>query len=87
MPAVNNVSKEKNANISPGVGIQKKVIQKMDKETMDEKLSKLRSKFGKCPKENQKKAPIIVAAHHDVAPVKTKKEGVIHAEAVMNRLK
>uniref|UniRef100_A0AC34FVT7 RNA polymerase II subunit B1 CTD phosphatase RPAP2 homolog n=1 Tax=Panagrolaimus sp. ES5 TaxID=591445 RepID=A0AC34FVT7_9BILA len=60
---------------------------KMDKETIENKLEKLRLKFGKLPKEMQKKAPIMVEPHHGTTPIKTKKDGNKKAEEIMERLR
>jgi hypothetical protein len=53
MPATNNKNTVKTPKQD---GIQNKIInKKMDKETVESKLEKLRNKFGKEPKEKQKK--------------------------------
>uniref|UniRef100_A0A914Y2W0 Uncharacterized protein n=1 Tax=Panagrolaimus superbus TaxID=310955 RepID=A0A914Y2W0_9BILA len=67
-------------------GVQNKTVKKMDKETMESKLERLRSKYGKMPKENQKKAPIMVEPHRDAKPEESKKEGFLKAEEVIERL-
>uniref|UniRef100_A0A914Z3P1 RNA polymerase II subunit B1 CTD phosphatase RPAP2 homolog n=1 Tax=Panagrolaimus superbus TaxID=310955 RepID=A0A914Z3P1_9BILA len=77
-----------NSPKTPQIDVAKKPsITKMDKETMENKLEKLRTKFGKLPKEMQKKAPIIIEPHHGTTPIKTKKDGILKAEEVMERLR
>uniref|UniRef100_A0A914QB20 RNA polymerase II subunit B1 CTD phosphatase RPAP2 homolog n=1 Tax=Panagrolaimus davidi TaxID=227884 RepID=A0A914QB20_9BILA len=85
MPSTNNKNTVKTPKQD---GVQNKIInKKMDKETVESKLEKLRNKFGKEPKEKQKKKPIMIEPHRDEAPIKTKKDGVIKAEEVIERLK
>uniref|UniRef100_A0AC34F2Z1 Uncharacterized protein n=1 Tax=Panagrolaimus sp. ES5 TaxID=591445 RepID=A0AC34F2Z1_9BILA len=86
MPSNSKIITTKTPSQQHNDGVQNKTIKKMDKETMDEKLERLRSKYGKMPKENQKKPPIMVQPHQNTKPEESKKEGFLKAEEVIERL-
>ena len=67
---------------------EKKITEKMDANTIDSKLEKLRSKYGKDPKIKAKKAPIFVEPHQDQSiPTTSKTEGTTRAQEVLDRMR